>query len=191
MELKTILILAGLILVMLLVAVHYTRKSAWFKNIKSTGADIGDTISASLGWLASPYLWLGVFWVIYNPWGYSYYEYLNNYNFGEDNILNIVVVGGGALLTLISLFFITKAWKKLGFFGHLGFVLFLVVYIYALYENTAKFTKLDDLNYGLHILVFLTVYGAWGMIYPKLSKKTHAEVGVNINTDDVEDMGDH
>ena len=116
---------------------------------------------------------------------------MKNYNFGEDNFLNIIAVAGGAFLTLVSLFFITKAWKKLGFFGHLGFVLFLAVYVYALYENTTQFTQIEDLNYSLHILVFLTVYGAWGMIYPKLSKKTHAEVGVNVNTDDVEDMGDH
>ena len=189
MELKTILILAGVILVIVLVGVHSFRKSAFYRKAKSTGADIGDTISATLGWVASPYLWLGVFWAIYNPWGYSYYEYMKNYNFGEGNSFDIILVATGAFLTIVSLFFITKAWKKLGFFGHTVFIVFISVYVYSLYKKTDGFV--DEINYGLHFLIFLTVYGAWGMIYPKLSKKTHAEVGVNINTDDVEDMADH
>lgn len=188
MELQTILILAGIILVVLLVSVHLIKKSVWYRKIKTTGEDIGDTISATLGWVASPYLWLGVFWGLYNPWGYSYYEYMKNYNFGEDNFLNIIVVSIGVFLTIVSLFFITKAWKKLGWFGHIVFVGFIAVYLYALYENSDGFNI--DINLALHSLVFLTVYGAWGMIYPKISKKTHAEVGVNINTDDVEDIAD-
>ena len=78
----------------------------------------------------------------------------------------------------------TKAWKKLAWLGHVAYIVFIGVYIYALYEISDG--NLSQVNISLHMLVFLTVYAAWGMIYPKLSKRTHSEVGVNLDTDDVE-----
>jgi len=184
MDFITIAIIAGIGILALLIGVHFAKKSAWYKKIKATGADVGDTISSALGWVASPWLWMFVFWVLYNPWGHSYFDFVKNYNFGEDNILNIVVVAVGAILTIISLYFLTKAWKKLAWLGHVAYVAFIGVYLYALYEVSNG--DLSQVNVSLHVLVFLTVYAAWGMIYPKLSKKTHAEVGVNIDTDDVD-----
>lgn len=186
MDFKTILILGAVSLFIILISVHFIKKSAWYKRVKATGTDVWATIDGTLGWLTSPYLWLGAIWVLYNPTEYSYYEYMKDYDFtsGEHNVLVVFI---GVFLTLISLFFILKAWKKLAFLGHLIYFAIIGVYIYALYEYHKK--NVDaNIEYTFHILMFLTIYGALGMIFPKISKKTHSEVGANIDTDDVKEI---
>ena len=184
METKYIMMTVVAVLIVMLGAVQFIKKSAWYRKMKAVGADVGDTVNSTFGWITSPWLWMFVFWGLYNPWGYSYYDFVKGYDFGDNIVLNIVVVALGAFLAILSLYFLTKAWKKLAWLGHVAYIAFMIVYGYSLYETSHG--DLSQINVPLHILVLLTIYAGWGMLYPKLSKRTHAEVGVNLDTDDVD-----
>lgn len=186
-------IIIGIVFVLIafIVAVYFVKRSAWYTKVIKVKGDVYGAIDDALGWVASPWLWIGAIWVLYNPGDYSYFSFVTGYDFesGSD-AMSFAIVFVGVILTIVSLYFLTKAWKKLAKFGHFVYIMLIGLYSFAVYLSIGKDESWLDLTFDLHALSFITIYAVWGMLYPKLAKWTHHEVGANIDSDDVENISD-